>query len=101
MCMARMFHSVIVAKSTAFLYRQILSILCQYDMGSISWRKAKMQIAEICNRKEIGRADCQSLPNLVDWEYVHRKVDIAYTLRERRCSEKRKDMRKKCTGTRQ
>ena len=47
-----------------------------------------MQIAKICNRKEIGRTVGRSLSNLADWNFIRRKLDIAYALRERGLLEK-------------
>ena len=48
-----------------------------------------MQIAKVCNRKEIGRTVGRSLSNLGDWNFIRRKLDIAYALRERGLLEKR------------
>lgn len=89
--MARILHSIVVARSTAFWYCQILSVLCQYDMGSISQRTARMQITKICNSnvtRSVGVGHC-ALPNLADWDFIRRKVDIAYIARGFRLSKEK------------
>ena len=93
--MARMFHSIIVAKSTAFWYCQILSVLCRYDMGSISLRTARMQIARICNGNVTKCGGRRPLSTLADWNFIRRKVKIAYEVRGFRLPKNCKGSRKK------
>ena len=77
-------YSVIVARSTAFWYCKILSVLCQYDMGSITQREALFKINEILSYSSDNEIlyDCHyPLLNLANWDYIRRMVEIAYMVR--------------------
>lgn len=64
-------------------------------MGSISLRTAKMQIDRICNANVTMCGGRRPLSTLVDWNFIRRKVKIAYEARGLEFSKNRKCLRKK------